>query len=67
MTTGMIVDSANVKCDKCGVVQNHHFMYYPKGWARYNNNKDYCPTCVKEHALLTPGQHNEYGMRLGDE
>lgn len=58
----MIIDSANLQCNNCGIVVNHHVMLYPDGWSRFDSNIDYCGTCTETNGLV-PGQYNK-GMHL---
>ena len=55
----MIIDSANLKCDGCGVVANHHVMFFPEGWAKVGTAVHYCPECRPVRA----GQYGP-GMKL---
>lgn len=43
----MIIDSATVKCDTCGVTANHPVRFWPEGW-QTENGHHYCP----KHASL---------------
>lgn len=50
----MIIDSANLKCDHCGVVANHHVMFFPEGWSKVGADVHYCPEC-------SPVREGQYG------
>ena len=50
-----LIDSANLQCDGCGVICNHHVMVFPDGWVRDGKESYYCPDCAPYEALTPEG------------
>jgi hypothetical protein len=56
----MIIDSANLRCDGCGLEANHHIMYQPEGWSTVVTHgiadgvAHYCKMCAEMRDIIVP-------------